>query len=164
MTDTARPLNDLSSFMGAHIFHLCVLKAQSQSTNRKGTYYLYNTLLLYPVPLLHGLSTQKSKYTKTITTSGEDKIHTKLDQEPDEKSGSNPEYPIRPSDCVVKNLKVSSDMSPFQITYTPVSLSEALVTTINSSSPSLIQKWCLQLTQILCLIISDFIRGRSYIT
>ena len=148
----------------APIYFICVLKAQSQSTNRKRNVLPLLTLLLYPVPLLHGLSTQKSKYTKTITTSGEDKIHSKLDQEPDEKSGSNPEYPIRPSDCVVKNLKVSSDMSPFQITYTPVSLSEALVTTINSSSPSLIQKWCLQLTQILCLIISDFLRGRSYIT
>ena len=111
----------------APIYFICVYsKHKAKAQIEKELILPLLTLLLYPVPLLHGLSTQKSKYTKTITTSGEDKIHSKLDQEPDEKSGSNPEYPIRPSDCVVKNLKVSSDMSPFQITYTPVSLSSPL--------------------------------------
>ena len=64
-------------------------------------------------------------------------------------SGSNPEYHTCPSDCVVKNLKVSSDMSLFQITYNPVSLSVALASIINSSTPGLISKPKYYLTSLI---------------
>ena len=79
-------------------------------------------------------------------------------------SGSNPEYPIRPpSGCVEKNLKVSSDLSPFQITYKPESLSATLDTIINSSSPSFKFHFSLGYTNFIHSGVAWYLRGCSYI-